>query len=224
MTFAVADLHGRLDLLEKALAAIEAYAGPRDPAHGKRRIVFLGDYVDRGPASSGVVEKLKSGPPPGWTWTCLKGNHEDMMAQAGRAPALMPWWIKNGGDTTLASYQGTGISPGDHLVWVENLPCLASDTFRVFVHGGVDPDLPLSAQSGKVMMMKRYVTGYPGGHGIRHVVHGHQPSEDGPLLYAGRTALDTLAWRTGRLVVAVFDDAIPGGPADLIEVRASASR
>ena len=65
-----------------------------------------GDYIDRGPASCQIVERLRQGPRAGSVWTCLKGNHEDMMAQAGRDPALMPWWTKNGGDKTLVLLPG----------------------------------------------------------------------------------------------------------------------
>jgi len=215
LTFAVADLHGRFDLLEKALEAIGAYAG----AEAKTHVVFLGDYIDRGPQSRQILQRLQAGPPHGVVWTQLKGNHEDMMVHAARDPSLMPWWNRNGGDKTLASYHGTGISPGDDLAWIENLPCIYVDPHRVFVHAGVDPAVSLEAQSEKVLMNKRYASGFPDGHGRRHVVHGHSPHEEGPLLYPGRTALDTLAWRTGRLVVAVFDDKVQGGPIDFIEVR-----
>jgi serine/threonine protein phosphatase 1 len=84
--------------------------------------------------------------------------------------------------------------------------------------------LPLSAQSDKVMMMKRYPNCVTEGLGPYHVVHGHHPHEDGPLRYAGRTALDTLAWRTGRLVIGVFDNDAGGGPVDLIEIRDAPGR
>ena len=57
------------------------------------------------------------------------------------------------------------------------------------------------------------------GFGGRHVVHGHNSFADGPELYEGRTNLDTLAWRTGRLVTGVFDDTMPGGPVDFVVVR-----
>jgi serine/threonine protein phosphatase 1 len=217
-TFAVADLHGRLDLLEAALVAIEARATSCGQPYN---VVFLGDYIDRGPSSCQVVARLVDGPDdPRATWTCLKGNHEDMMIQAARDPTLMDWWVGNGGDRTLASYRSAGIAPGDHLAFVEGLKRLHKDRHRVYVHAGVDPAVALEAQSDKVLMWKRYPTGFPDGHGAFHVVHGHHPSESGPLLYAGRTALDTLAWRNGRLVVAVFEDDRPGGPVDLIEIRA----
>ena len=84
---------------------------------------------------------------------------------------------------------------------------------------GVDPDAPLDAQAEHTLLWKRYPKGYKGGFGDRHVVHGHNSFADGPELYEGRTNLDTLAWRTGRLVTGVFDDAKPGGPVDFVVVR-----
>ena len=53
----------------------------------------------------------------------------------------------------------------------------------------------------------------------RHVVHGHDAKPDGPILTKGRTNLDTLAWKTGRLVVGAFDDEVPGGPTELLEIK-----
>ena len=65
----------------------------------------------------------------------------------------------------------------------------------------------------------RYADGADIGHGERHVVHGHAPKPLGPERYENRTNLDTYAWRTGRLVIAVFDDATAGPPVELIEIR-----
>ena len=76
-----------------------------------------------------------------------------------------------------------------------------------------------SRNPDKILLWKRYPTGADVGHGARHVVHGHDPAVDGPIRYERRTALDTLAWQTGRLVIAVFDDAKAGGPIDTIEIR-----
>lgn len=216
LTFAIADLHGRDDLLAKALEAIAARAG--DAPH---TVVFLGDYIDRGPASRAVLERLRTGPLDAGRWICLKGNHEDMLAQASHDPDLMPWWLGNGGDRTLASYEGTHGMLGAHVAWVESLPRFHVDDHRIYVHAGLDPALPLADQSDKVLMWKRYPSGASGGYGHRHIVHGHDPHQSGPIFFEGRTALDTLAWRTGRLVVAVFEDARPGGPVDLIEVSSA---
>jgi serine/threonine protein phosphatase 1 len=212
-TFAVADLHGRFDLLQKALERIAA----GNPAGGK--IVFLGDYVDRGPQSREVVETLMAGPrdPARWTWVCLKGNHEDMMVSTIGGPDE-DWWLANGGTATLGSFGG--VLPSDVINWSRNLPLWHSDAHRLFVHAAVDPTKSLEEQSEATLMWMRYddradVT-FPG----RHVVHGHTPLRDGPRLLPGRTNLDTGAVFTGRLVVAVFEDDIPGGPRSFIEILA----
>ena len=222
LTFAVADLHGRHDLLEAALAAIERRAARE--AYGSRTIVFLGDYVDRGPASRATLERLIAGAPVGWRWICLKGNHEVMMALALRNPERLDWWMDNGGDVTVASYRDCREAIASHLPWIEALPSMHVDAHRVYVHGGVDPAKPLSKQQDKILLWKRYPREFGEGHGALHVVHGHDPNVDGPLLHAGRSDLDTYAWSTGRLVVGVFDDGCAGGPIETIEVRAQSVR
>ena len=97
------------------------------------------------------------------------------------------------------------------------------DNYRIYVHAGVDPEVPLDQQNETTLLWKRYPKGFPDGFGRLHVVHGHDNSPEGPLLYEGRTNLDTLAWRTGRLVIGVFDDDTPGGPVDFIVVNGSAA-
>lgn len=214
LTFAVADLHGRRDLLDMALTAIDLYRGADRPG----TVVFLGDYVDRGPQSSEILARLIEGAAPGWTWVCLKGNHEAMMSLALRNEERLDWWIGNGGDATIASYRDRRDSVARDLTWMDDLPTIHRDANRIYVHAGVDPAIPIDRQPEKTLLWKRY-NGETEGHGPYHVVHGHDPSVEGPLLLAGRTDLDTLAWRTGRLVIGVFDDTLPGGPIDLIEIK-----
>ena len=212
-TYAVADLHGRFDLLEMALAIIKA----REPG-GKYKIVFLGDYIDRGPRSRQIIERLIKGPDDGATWICLKGNHEAMMLTCLAGAKPMKWWLGNGGKQTLMTYDS--VVPQDHQDWLAALPLFYADQHRVFVHGWVDPEKELTEQDPDELIWHRYARQEPGGYRDQHVVHGHVPYEDGPLRHDGRTDLDTLAWKTGRLVVGVFDDDMPGGPVDLIELRA----
>ena len=90
---------------------------------------------------------------------------------------------------------------------------------RVYVHAGVDPDLPLAAQDPDQLLWKIYKGPDQRGHGTRHVVHGHHQFRDGPVTIEGRTNLDTQAWYTGRLVIGVFDDEVAGGPVSLLEVH-----
>lgn len=222
LTYAVADLHGANDLLELALAAIHEHAAAA-PAAG-RAVVFLGDYVDRGPGSRQIIERLIAGPPEGWRWNCLKGNHEDMMVETLRKPLHPEWWLQNGGTATLCSYghptsgsYDMDVVPLDHVTWMENLPSLATDTHRVFVHAGVDPTIPLADQLEHDLLWSRSSNAL--GHGGRFVVHGHTPRPNGPVTDGQSINLDTYAWETGRLVVGVFDDDRAGGPVDLFEVR-----
>ena len=94
---------------------------------------------------------------------CLKGNHEDIMWQCCRQPSQAGWWMDNGGGPTLISY---GQNYGDivnvkvvleqHLHWIEKLPLMHVDRHRVYVHAGVDPDLPLAAQDPEQLLWKIY--------------------------------------------------------------------
>lgn len=223
-TYAIADLHGRYDLLEKAGALAQRHARLEDGEPGT--IVTLGDYIDRGPQSRQVIERLMLGIPAPWKLICLKGNHEEMMLETIRKPLAFEWWHSNGGSATLISYGAKvgdlfdgSIVPAAHLDWIAALPYMHVDKHRVYVHAGVSSQFPLDGQPSELLTWKCYKDTDEGGHGLRHVVHGHHFHEDGPLLKKGRCALDTNAWRTGRLVVGVFDDDIPGGPVDLIEIK-----
>src|ERR1700676_5528814 len=190
LTYVIPDIHGRYDLLDEALASIAARPGGEAGV-----IVTIGDYVDKGPDSKAVVDRLLSGVDAGWSLIALKGNHDALMVEALRDPSKMAAWLVKGGDAALASYGGDPAAvPPSHIVWLDR-------------------------QSEGTLLWNRYPKGFPDGYGDLHVVHGHDNFPDGPLLYPGRTNLDTLAWRTGRLTIGVFDDRKPGGPVDLIVVR-----
>jgi serine/threonine protein phosphatase 1 len=215
LTYAIPDLHGRFDLLRDALTKIDQHAAGKAGT-----VVALGDYVNKGPQSRQVVERMRAGMGEGWRLFPLKGNHDAMMVEALRDAVQMEAWIEKGGDATIASYGGDPSAiPGDDVAWLGGLPLLHVDANRIFVHAGLDPALPLDAQPEHTLLWKRYPKGDRQGFGGRHVVHGHNSFAEGPELYEGRTNLDTLAWRTGRLVTGVFDDARPGGPVDFVVVN-----
>ena len=213
-TYVIPDLHGRDDLLACALSDISVHS------RGERGvIVAIGDYVDKGPHSNEVIERLLSGV-DGWRLVALKGNHDSMMVDGLRDPARLAFWVERGGDTALASYGGgPSAVPEAHVAWLDQRPLMHLDTHRVYVHAGLDPELPLEQQSEAALLWKRYPKGDGAGFGARHIVHGHDNDPEGPLLLEGRTNLDTQAWRTGRLAVGIFDDDRPGGPVDLIIVK-----
>ncbi|WP_213769338.1 metallophosphoesterase [Bradyrhizobium sp. dw_78] len=214
ITCVIPDLHGRADLLSDGLAAIVAHA-----RGGAGTIIALGDYVDKGPDAKAVIDLLRNDPAPGWTFVALKGNHDAMMVEALRVPSRMAPWLERGGDAVIRSYGGDPLQvPAADIEWLDGLPLLHTDRHRIYVHAGVDPELPLDQQTEKTLLWKRYPEGSGSGLDGRYVVHGHDSFPGGPKLYQGRANLDTRAWRTGRLVIGVFEDDRPGGPVDFIEI------
>ena len=93
------------------------------------------------------------------------------------------------------------------------------DKHRIFAHAGVNPETSLDKQDPQDVIWKIYDDRDDDGHGQRHIVHGHEAHAHGPILKKNRTNLDTLAWRIGRLVIGVFDDDVPGGLLEILEVR-----
>jgi serine/threonine protein phosphatase 1 len=218
-TYAIPDLHGRLDLLDRAIDAVARHADGMAST-----IITLGDYVDRGPHSRQVIERLMSWRPDESEVVNLKGNHEAMMCAVCENRAELDWWIRNGGGETLASYGQSPTLPdlraipADHLDWIANLPLMHVDRHRIFVHAAVDPKAPLDQQNEETLLWKRYPDGADVGHGHRYVVHGHHANSQAPIAGRHKTNLDGLAWKTGRLVIGVFDDDRPGGASEYLEV------
>lgn len=220
LTYAIPDLHGRLDLLERALDMIAHHSAGKPST-----VVTLGDYVDRGPDSRQVIERLMGWRSENVTLVSLKGNHEAMMWQVCNNLADLDWWVANGGDETLKSYGMASqvdydrrFVPQVHLQWIANLALMHVDKHRVFVHAAVDPTISIDRQNEQTLLWKRYPDGFDRGHGDRHVVHGHHANADAPIILRRRTNLDALAWKTGRLVVGVFDDNLAGGAVEFLEV------
>jgi serine/threonine protein phosphatase 1 len=225
LTYAIPDLHGRLDLLTSAVAKIAAHAGGRAAT-----VVTLGDYIDRGPDSGGVIDRLMAWQSSNLRLVALKGNHEEMMWRTCTELPDPGWWIANGGDRTLLSYgQMSGeppnlrVVPLRHLDWIAQLPLLHVDQCRVFVHAAVDTARPLDRQDPRILLWKRYREDFDAGYGDRHIVHGHQAMANGPMVMKHRTNLDTMAWRTGRLVIGFFEDNQPGGAREFLQVLGPAA-
>jgi serine/threonine protein phosphatase 1 len=137
--------------------------------------------------------------------------------------------MKYGGAKTLLSYGHPGDAPPSmayvaraHLTWAAALARAYEDGHRIFVHARIVDGVPLDMQSGRDLMWRSYEPEHPGGWFGKHVVHGHEDREEGPLHFPGRTNLDTRAWKTGRLAVGVFDDDLAGGPIGVLEVTGPA--
>jgi serine/threonine protein phosphatase 1 len=226
LTYAIPDIHGRIDLLELAIDKIVGHS-----AGERATIVTLGDYVDHGPSSRQVIERLRAWRSDKLTVVNLKGNHEEMMWEACNNPAKLIWWIMNGGDQTLASYGQSSqekfdphIVPPAHLERLAALALMHVDQHRVFVHSAVDPKIPLDQQSEQTLLWKLYPKGFNLGHGNRHVVHGHDANPKAPIVTGGKTNLDGMAWKTGRLVIGIFEDSRPGGASGYLEIAGPAGQ
>lgn len=224
LIYAIGDVHGRLDLLEPLVKDIVTDMLNSKPAHPPL-LVFLGDYVDRGDSSAGVVDlvlKLKSS--AGFEVLALKGNHEEAMLQFLEDPDFGATWMAHGGATTLASYGVTPPAtrndadawrktrdafaralPKAHLDFMENLELMITVGDYAFVHAGVRPGAALSRQAEHDLLWIRHDFLQAPGPFEKVIVHGHTPSEQ-PQLTAHRLGLDTGAYATGVLTAARLDD------------------
>jgi hypothetical protein len=136
--YAIADIHGRYDLLNRALDKIAEVANPEED-----KIITLGDYIDRGPDSNKVIQCLLNFQHfDGIEMICLQGNHEAMMVESITAPLHPDWWIGNGGDATLKSYGWGGepyfqmsyeVVPKEHIDWLRDLPLWYETEKQIFV-------------------------------------------------------------------------------------------
>jgi serine/threonine protein phosphatase 1 len=205
-TYALSDIHGHLDKLARLVARCRSDAGG-DGA----RFVFMGDYIDRGPDSRGVIEYLIDFQrrQPGDV-VCLCGNHEDLALVAIDDPGEIDQWVAiNSGDTTLQSY-GVTVPlelPAQHVHWMRSLATHHDDGQRLFVHAGVDPSRPLDRQDRyDLLWMREPFLSDPRDYG-RLIVHGHTPLIGGqPDLRTNRVNIDTGAGMGGPLTAAIFDD------------------
>jgi len=222
--YAVGDIHGRADLLRDLHQKI---AGDAATAGAVRNVVvYLGDYIDRGPASREVVDILIEQPLAGFEAIHLRGNHEDFLLRFLEDSSVGRTWMFNGGRATLESYgiRGARIGLGtvversmekDRRDLIEELPRPHLDYLRslrshyvagdyFFVHAGIRPGIPLDAQSPHDMMWIRdEFLGSTADHG-KTVVHGHSIAWDEPEVRPNRIGIDTGAFASGRLTALVL--------------------
>lgn len=218
----VGDIHGHADKLDHALDLIA-----RDGGAGAE-IVFLGDLVDRGPDSRGVIDRLIRGRAEGRAWHVLRGNHDDMFARFLRNGAVHDdniasglGWLHTrlGGRETLASYDveyaGGGAAadllpaaraavPSAHRAFLDDLPLYHRRGDLLFVHAGIRPGVPLAEQSRDDLLWIRdpfldYAAPYPW-----LVVHGHT-ALDAPRHCGNRINMDGGAGHGRALVPAVIE-------------------
>ncbi|MBI1210145.1 MAG: serine/threonine protein phosphatase [Alphaproteobacteria bacterium] len=216
LVVAVGDLHGRLDLLERLWRRIEDAA--RQSSARERIVVFLGDYIDRGPQSRQLIDRLLAGF-AGFQAIFLKGNHDDTLLQFLDDPKLGEVWRNFGGIETLRSYgveQKSGADwaqtraellqrlPPEHLKFLQALRLHYACGDYLFVHAGVRPGLLLEHQSEQDLLWIRDEFLDSTMSFGRIVVHGHTPERQ-PVVRANRIGIDTGAYMTGVLTALVLE-------------------
>ena len=201
MTFryAIGDIHGMLDALREIEGKIARHAAQ----HGDDAptVVYLGDYIDRGSDSKGVIEHLAANPRH-FRQILLKGNHEEL--------AISDWglWLDNGGVETLQSFGLTRPPlPPSVISWINQLKFFHRDGKWFFVHAGIEPQIALNAQNPSTLLwIRRPFLDWRGSMPEDvTVVHGHMP-ERKRVVSDQRIGLDQGACYGGALACGVFSE------------------
>ena len=220
VVYAIGDVHGRADLLEPLLDAVLTDAA----STSRSMIVGLGDYVDRGPDSRGVIDRLIAlSSRPAIEVHCLRGNHDQALLDFLADAEVGPGWARHGGAETLQSYGVAAPEPGADLsawrdareVFAEALP----DTHRAFLertplslvsgdyffsHAGARPGTPLGEQTPRDLMWIREAFLADARPLEKMIVHGHSPTK---VVHRDhrRIGLDTGAYASGLLCACRFE-------------------
>ena len=219
--YVVGDIHGRSDLLDRMVVEISRDLAAR-PA-GSCLTVTLGDYIDRGPDSCGVLDRLAGNPFP-MDFIALKGNHEELFETFLRDPSIADHWRRLGGLETLRSY-GVAVRalmigrnyrqaaealgkavPQKHMDFLTSLKMSLTVGRYFLCHAGVRPGVPLEAQRADDLLWIREEFLDSQVDFGKIVVHGHTPIEE-PQVRPNRIGIDTGAFMTGRLTCVVLEEA-----------------
>jgi serine/threonine protein phosphatase 1 len=219
--YAVGDIHGRADLLDRLIGQVtdDINANRPDQAH----LILLGDYIDRGLDSRGVLERLSRPAEGPFGTICLKGNHEDSLLRFLDDVSVGHGWLRYGGLATLVSY---GISrpdgmaedtfldhaqeqlrqrlPPRHLAFLRRLKLQVRVGDYQFVHAGVRPGVSLDRQDPDDLIWIREEFLQSGTDHGAVIVHGHSITEE-PHIQHNRIGIDTGAFATGRLTCLVLE-------------------
>ena len=221
--FVVGDIHGCYILLKQIHKKI---LDKSINTSGNKLLIYLGDYIDRGPKIKETIQALLNFQPDNFQQIFLLGNHEQMMLDfINNVPDSLYLWILNGGDKTLNSY---GIKdkaffynktksnetiyneivnkfPKDHLQFFNNLTLSYQWGEYFFVHAGIDPDIPLDKQDKNTLIWQRKEKFFSNKKDFEKIiVHGHTPQPKIENL-TNRINLDTGAFYTGILSCLIID-------------------
>jgi serine/threonine protein phosphatase 1 len=225
-TYAIGDIHGHLDLLQEAHDRIAM--DRRRTGDSEAPVVHLGDLVDRGPDSRGVVEWLANGIRRGEPWVVLKGNHDRMFTgfldavdwhdpglnrdlswlhpRLGGAETLASYGVKGARDRRLAPVHAEAVAavPEDHRVFLKARPTSFRRGEALFVHAGIRPGIAIADQTETdLVWIRKVFLEHATDYGFL-VVHGHT-ALDAPRNYGNRVNLDSSAAYGGLLTAAVIE-------------------
>lgn len=216
----IGDLHGRADLLERMLQLVAAESGSN-----MARLIFVGDLIDRGPDGAVVLARVRQlvEDTPGQV-VCLMGNHERMLLDFLDDPVKAARWLHHGGVETLTSLGVPSHTHGETAearlrslvvslrnalpagteAWLRALPAYWQEADLAAVHAGADPDSPIETQSDQTLIWGHRNFLSRSRRDALWVVHGHSVVQTATAS-AGRIAVDTGAWQSGRLSAAWLD-------------------
>jgi serine/threonine protein phosphatase 1 len=217
--YAIGDVHGRLDLLIKLLELVNKDITTH--TNSQNNVVFLGDYIDRGPDSAGVIDHLIDLSIPHAKCIFLMGNHERYMMNIAEGTAPVDVWFQNGGKATVKNYgidAGSSDTPQDldqfRRALKENVPDRhwrflhgLQTSWRLgsvfFAHAGVNPARSLDQQTEQdLIWIREKFLHSERNHGAL-IVHGHTPGPE-PEVLRNRINVDTLAYQSGHLTAVVL--------------------
>jgi|SRR5215813_11867852 len=218
--YAIGDIHGRVDLLDELLSRIDADLTTNPISIGIE--VYLGDYIDRGPASREVLDRLVVRART-FRSVFLKGNHETYVPNFISDPRVLKSWQQFGGAETLVSYGITPplkadlddqirlaasfekVLPGSHRRFLSSLkPSFTCGDF-FFVHAGIRPGVPLAKQREEDLLWIRNDFLLCEDDFSKIIIHGHTPVLE-PDIRQNRINIDTGAYATGRLTCLKLED------------------
>jgi serine/threonine protein phosphatase 1 len=209
LTIAIGDIHGMFHELETLLEHIDCFIETKW-RYDRFKLIFLGDYIDRGPHSKQVIKKLRS--LESENYICLKGNHEEMMIKSVSGETEKTRFLVSGGEASIQSYGGFTQEFYSDLAWMTTLSTSYEDDKIFFVHAGIDPDAPLSDQSDEAKLWIRRKFIVDDRRFEKYVVHGHTPTTKNPPftgradIRLNRCNLDSGACYGGALTAAFFND------------------
>ena len=196
----IGDIHGHSDLLTKALKNI--YEDNRGST-----VIFLGDYIDRGPDSQGVMD-LVMNVPDGYEFIPLMGNHEDMFIESNYKAYFCGKFLT----------QTSGYLPEKYKDFLKNLHPVHIVENNIFAHAYYDVKLPYDEHTNAILMWPRFMMGEDFPSSEYHLTHGHTPFRNGPEQMPNRTNLDCAAKDGNQLCVGIYKYGYKG-PVEFIMVH-----